>query len=135
MPSLHHILLTFWAGGLWTICGIAAPSAFAVLERGAAGALVGRLFAIVAWGGASIAVFIIATARESRLAERSSRIWIAVTALAPLSSELVLGPLMRQARVAGDMQRFGLLHGLSAVLFLVAGLGLLALVVRVNRAR
>jgi hypothetical protein len=57
-----------------------------------------------------------------------------VAGLAPLLSEIALGPLMRQARLAGEMQRFALLHGLSAALFLVAGLSLLTLVVRINRA-
>jgi hypothetical protein len=135
MRILQHLLLTFWAGGLWAICGIAAPSAFAVLERSAAGALVGRLFSIAAWGGAAIAVFIIATSRQAPLGDRSSRIWIGIAGLTPLLSELLLGPLMRQARLAGDMQRFALMHGMSAVLFLISGLSLLTLVVRVSRAR
>lgn len=135
MRPLQHVLLTLWSGGLWTICGIAAPSAFAVLERSAAGALVGRLFSIAAWGGAAIAILIIAMSRQAPLTERPSRIWMAVAGLSPLLSELLLGPLMRQARIAGEMQRFALLHGLSAVLFLVAGLSLLMLVVRVSRAK
>ena len=134
MRSLQHVLLTLWAGGLWTICGLAAPSAFAVLERSAAGALVGRLFTVAAWGSATIAVLAIAAPRVPRLDERLSRILIVVAGLAPLLSEIALGPLMRQARSAGDMQRFALLHGLSAVLFLVACLSLLTLIVRVNRA-
>jgi hypothetical protein len=134
MRTLQHVLLTFWAGGLWSICGIAAPSAFAVLERSAAGALVGRLFTLAAWSGAAIAILALAVPRAPRLAEKLSRILIITAALAPVLSEIVLGPLMRQARLAGEMQRFALLHGFSAVLFLIACLSLLVLIVRISRA-
>ena len=52
---------------------------------------------------------------------------------APLLSELVLSPLMAAARAANDMGRFGMLHGLAAVLFVAAAFGALALVLRFNR--
>ena len=41
--------------------------------------------------------------------------------------------MMAAARAADDMSRFGLLHGVSAVLFVAAALGALALVLRFNR--
>jgi hypothetical protein len=53
---------------------------------------------------------------------------ILLTAAAPLSSELILGPMMNAAREANDMARFGMLHGVSAVLFFTACLSALALV-------
>ena len=53
---------------------------------------------------------------------------ILLTAATPLASELILGPMMDAAREANDMARFGMLHGVSAVLFLIACLSALALV-------
>jgi hypothetical protein len=41
--------------------------------------------------------------------------------------------MMSAARAANDMSRFGLLHGISAVLFVAAALGALVLVVQFNR--
>ena len=58
LPRVAYVLLTLWTGGLWTICGVAAPSAFAVLERRAAGELAGHLFEIAAWSGALIALLL-----------------------------------------------------------------------------
>ena len=135
MRSFAHILLTLWAGGLWTICGVVAPTLFAMLDRAAAGAVVGRFFSVAAWSGFLIGIALIALTRTRAWAPHRVRApLIAVSAAAPVLSEIVLGPLMHQARVAGEMQRFALLHGLAGVLFLVACLGTLALVWMINRA-
>jgi hypothetical protein len=129
------VILTLWAGSLWTICAIAAPAAFAVLERSAAGRLAGTLFQIATWLGAACALLLFATALLHKpLASRLSPSWlVAATAGAPLLSELVLSPMMATARAANDMSRFGMLHGLAAVLFVAAALGALLLVLRFNR--
>jgi hypothetical protein len=130
------VLLTLWAGSLWTVCGIAAPVAFAVLEdRHAAGQVAARLFAIETWLGAVCALLLFAAALAHKpLALRLTPSWlVAATAAAPLLSELVLSPMMTAARAANDMSRFGLLHGISAVLFVAAALGALVLVLRFSR--
>jgi hypothetical protein len=59
---------------------------------------------------------------------------ILLTAGAPLASELILGPMMDRARALNDMARFGLLHGISAVLFCSACLSALALVWKTSRS-
>jgi hypothetical protein len=136
MHRLAAVLLTLWSGSLWTICAIAAPTAFAVLEdRHDAGRVAGRLFAIETWLGAGCALLLFGAAFVHKpLAARIGPPWlIAATAAAPLLSELVLSPMMAAARAAGDMSRFGLLHGISAVLFFAAALGALLLVLRFNR--
>jgi hypothetical protein len=129
------VVLTLWAGSLWTICAIAAPAAFAVLDRPAAGRLAGTLFQIATWLGAVCALLLFAAAFVHKpLATRLSPSWlVAATAAAPLLSELVLSPMMAAARTANDMSRFGMLHGLAAVLFVAAALGALLLVLRFNR--
>ena len=135
MSRFAAVILTLWAGSLWTICAIAAPAAFAVLERSAAGRLAGTLFQIATWLGAACALLLFATAfLHKPLASRLSPSWlVAATAGAPLLSELVLSPMMATARAANDMSRFGMLHGLAAVLFVAAALGALLLVLRFNR--
>jgi len=135
VSRLAAVVLTLWAGSLWTICAIAAPAAFAVLDRPAAGRLAGTLFQIATWLGAVCALLLFAAAFVHKpLATRLTPAWlVAATAAAPLLSELVLSPMMAAARAANDMSRFGMLHGLAAVLFVAAALGALLLVLRFNR--
>jgi hypothetical protein len=124
-------LVTLWAGSLWTVCGIVAPQLFATLpERKLAGQMAARLFHIETWLGVVIAIVLIALFSARKVSgTRKTILWlILLTAAAPLASELLLGPLMEAARQANDMARFGLLHGVSAVLFLIACLSALALV-------
>ena len=135
MSAVAGVVLTLWAGSLWTICAIAAPAAFAVLDRPAAGRLAGTLFLIETWLGAACALLLFAAAFVHKpLATRLGPPWlIAATAAAPLLSDLILSPMMATARAANDMSRFGMLHALAAVLFVAAALGALVLVLRFNR--
>ena len=112
MSRVAAVVLTLWAGSLWTICAIAAPAAFAVLDRPAAGRLAGTLFRIETWLGFACAMMLFAAdVVHKPLATRVGPPWlIAATAGAPLLSELVLSPMMAAARAANDMARFGLLH-------------------------
>lgn len=124
-------LVTLWAGSLWTVCGIVAPQLFATLpERRLAGQMAARLFHIETWLGVVIAILLIAlfVARKAFATSKTILWLILLTAGAPLASELILGPMMDAARAANDMSRFGMLHGVSAVLFFTACLSGLALV-------
>jgi Domain of unknown function (DUF4149) len=116
------MVLALWAGSLVTVCAIAAPSLFAVLaDRHAAGQVAARLFLIEAVIGVGVSAGFFAALATNRIAaSRSVAILIAIAAAAPLLSEVVLGPLMESARRAGDMARFGALHGVSALLFGIA---------------
>ena len=135
MSRVAAVVLTLWAGSLWTICAIAAPAAFAVLDRSDAGRVAAALFRIETWIGFACAMMLFAAALVHKpLAARLGPPWLlAATAAAPLLSDLVLSPMMAAARAANDMSRFGLLHGVSAVLFIAAALGALLLVLRFNR--
>ena len=124
-------LVTLWAGSLWTVCGIVAPQLFATLpERKLAGQMAARLFHIETWLGVVIAILLIAlfAARKAFTTSKTILWLILLTAGAPLASELILGPMMDAARAANDMARFGMLHGVSAVLFFTACLTGLTLV-------
>ena len=118
---LAGLLLALWAGSLITICALVAPTLFALLDRRAAGQVAAQLFFSATIIGVVVAIAIIVASRVRLVAlPRSTLIATLVGSLAPLSSELVLGPLMQAARTAGDMARFGALHGVSALLFGVA---------------
>jgi hypothetical protein len=93
------------------------------------------LFHIETWLGVAVAILLIGLlAARKVLATNKSVLWlILLTAAAPLASELILGPMMDAARAANDMPRFGMLHGGSAVLFLIACVSALGLVWKLNR--
>ena len=115
------VLLGLWAGSLVTVCAIAAPSAFAVLERQLAGQVAARLFLIETIIGVVVAAIVFVQARVAGLVlNKATRVAVLIGALAPLLSEIILGPMMQAARNAGDMARFGALHGVSALLFATA---------------
>jgi hypothetical protein len=129
------LLAGLWAGSLLTVCAIAAPTAFAVLDdRRMAGMVAGRLFEIATWLGVAfgVAIALLLYAGRRRVARLDASL-VALTAGAPLASELAVGPLMQSARAAGDMARFGALHGVSALLFGLACLAAFVLAWRVSR--
>lgn len=114
-------MLALWAGALVSICAVAAPTAFAVLaDRSAAGQVAGRLFLTVTIIGVVTAALLFAMQWIAKVNLQRAGLPIAIAALAPLSSELVLGPLMAAARSAGNMARFGMLHGVAALLLAIA---------------
>jgi hypothetical protein len=115
------LLLSLWAGSLVTVCGLAAPTAFALLERRLAGQVAARLFFLETIIGLVAAVAVLVAQRIGRFPmPRGVLIALAIGAAAPLASEVVLGPMMHTARSTGDMARFGALHGVSALLFVIA---------------
>jgi Domain of unknown function (DUF4149) len=132
---LVSFLAALWAGSLLAVCAIAAPTAFATLDdRRLAGAVAGRLFQIETWVGVAFAGAIaLLLYMRGRAVARVDAALIALTAGAPLASEVALGPLMQSARAAGDTARFGVLHGAAALLFALACLGALALAWRLSR--
>jgi hypothetical protein len=113
--------LSWWAGSLLTVCAVAAPTAFAVLDRQSAGRVAARLFFSATIIGICVVATVLVAKRIGKFdMSRAVTVAIASAVLAPLISEILLGPLMQSARAAGDMTRFGALHGVSAVLFGIA---------------
>ena len=133
MRRLLRIAIALWAGSLCTICGIAAPTLFATLERHAAGRAAAALFRIETWLGLALAFIAALLLRAEPNPPRGARWLIGASAAAPVLSELLLSPMMDRARAANDMAQFGMLHGFSAALFLVACLGSLVLLWQVSR--
>jgi hypothetical protein len=132
MQRLLQVVLVAWAGMLWTICGIVAPSLFKVLpERALAGEVAGHFFSVATWVGLPLGlVAVLASLRAGSMVNRVSRTLLSIAALAPVISELVLGPIMEAARQADNIAKFGMLHGVSALLFGIACVCLLIVVWR-----
>jgi len=136
VSRLASILITLWAGSLWTICGLVAPTLFAVLEdRHVAGQLAATFFFAVTLIGVVVGSVLLALSFVGKpgSVRLPGRVLVLLTAGFPLASHLVLGPLMDQARAAGNMARFGMLHAVAGACFLIACAGALVMVWRFNR--
>ncbi len=133
-----HIILAAWGGSLWTLCGIVAPSLFAVApSRQLAGELAGHFFRIESWLGLFLGGIALLLLSKGAATLRNSTNYglVTITMAGPVSTEVVVRPLMDGARAAGDMKTFGVLHGAGALLFGVACVTALILIWRTAAAQ
>src|ERR1044071_7939841 len=127
------VLIALWAGSLWTICGIVAPTLFATLDsRHLAGELAARFFHVETYLGIIVALTLLVMSHLGKV-RGLARSAVLFAAGLPLASQLLLSPLMEQARAVGNMARFGVLHGLGALCFVGACLALLIVVWKFTR--
>lgn len=128
LPLLHvfeRLLTTAWVGSLWTTGFLVAPVLFAGLDdRALAGTLAGRLFGLTAWLGlgCGLALLVSGYLRGRRGGWRP---WtVGAMLLLVAAGQFVLTPQIAALRAAGltDSSRFGLLHGVASVLFLLTAL-------------
>lgn len=134
---LQALLAALWGGFLLCVAFVAAPSAFAVLERANAGLFVGRLFSVEAQ--VSLAAALILMLLERRIARDaaesggssdvfSARLLLPAVALfCTIAGYYGLQPLMADAKAGVGVASFGALHGASLAFFGVKGLAVLAL--------
>jgi hypothetical protein len=115
---LARIVLTAWAGGMWIVCGVVVPGLFWLIEdKKQAGAIAAQFFnAEVALSSLFGLMYWALRARFYK----SEQPWCWTAIGAPLVFFIGLKPLMNAARSAGDMARFGQLHGAATLLFLIA---------------
>ena len=132
IPGLRALLVTAWVGSLWTVGYLAAPTLFATLaDRALAGTIAGSLFRVEAWVsvvcGLSLLLLLLA---DRGFAKRSACIVLVVLMLVCLSvGYFGLQPLMaalkQTAMTNGGVMteaaraRFGMLHGVAGVIYLV----------------
>jgi hypothetical protein len=138
------LLVTLWAGSLWTVGYLVAPTLFATLpEPMQAGAIVGTLLRSEAWlsmacAGALLALF----GRVGELDAKRRR-GLTLLVLAMLACTLVLyfgvQPIMAELRAAagpgglrGSPQagRFGMWHAISQLLYVIESMLAGVLIVR-----
>ena len=131
VSSLERILLTLWAGSLWVTGFMVAPVLFTVLDdRALAGTLAGRMFSITAYVGLVCGVLLLAfnAVNFRRLNWRG--LLLAGMLLLVMVGQFMLGPMIAGLREQGlsGSPRFGQLHGLASILYVITSLCALLLV-------
>lgn len=131
LPALERILLTAWVGSLWVTGFMVAPVLFVSLDdRALAGTLAGALFGLTAWLGlvCGLLLLFIERARGCPAGWRTGVLLAMLVLVA--AGQFGLAPVIAGLREAGlvDTPRFGQLHGLASLLFLVNALAGLVLV-------
>ncbi|WP_455212686.1 DUF4149 domain-containing protein [Kaarinaea lacus] len=142
LPAAERVLLTAWVGGLWAIGYIAAPTLFAVLDdRKLAGQLAGEMFYVVNWLGITCGIVLLLI-----VLKRYGRVWqlwmlLAMLALV-VSNEFILQPMMAEIKAQGLVEgseaksRFGLLHGISSIAYLLTSImGLIVVGLGFNKSK
>lgn len=138
----ERLLLTLWVGSMWTIGYIVAPVLFKVLvDRQLAGMIAGKMFEAVSFIGIFCGVVLLISGLYwfGKKIFKQWRIWILLLMLViigisagmiqPMMQELKLDGLENQAVSA----RFGMMHGVSSVLYLINSLlGLILVLFGVN---
>lgn len=124
MPQrLLAVLAAAWLGLLLTIGLIAAPAAFAALERAQAAAVVSRLFAAEAAVSLVVAMAVVLLERwrfrlEGLSPTVSRTVLLALVALfCTVAGYYALQPMMDAARAGQGRLSFGQLHGISLAFY------------------
>jgi hypothetical protein len=134
LEKVRLIVAVLWAGSLWTVGYLVAPTLFATLsDRVLAGTIAGAMFHAEAMLslGCALALLVLLKFATPDWAPRRRRTMLALVAamvLCTVASHYGLQPMMAELRAAagpaGVMEsaaksRFGMLHGVSSVLYLV----------------
>jgi hypothetical protein len=131
LANARLLLAALWAGSVWAVSYLAAPSAFAVLDGTQAGNVVGVMLTRSAWLAIALAVLLwLLVARAADLDARRKR-WLVGLIVGMLACSLVvylgLQPMMAAIREAAgpagvraspQWGTFAALHGVSQVLYL-----------------
>lgn len=146
--GLAVLVVTAWVGGMWTAGYIAAPVLFQALpDKGLAGLLAGKLFAVTAYMGMVCAVYLLAYlyAMHGRQVLRKGAFRVTVLMLLlillgqfgiqPLLAELKAQALplyVMESSVAG---RFSFWHGAASIVYLLQSLSGAVLLLKMYGAR
>jgi hypothetical protein len=140
---LAAVLAGGWAGLIAGIGLVAAPAAFAILQRSVAGAVAGRMFAHEAYAGLAVSVALLWLSRQARTESAARRgsvfsvelLLVLGTVFCTLFGYFGLQPLMAQAREGQGVLSFGALHAASVGFFGLKGVLVLVLAWRLTQAR
>jgi xanthine/uracil permease len=140
---VFRLLTVVWVGSLLTIGYAVAPVLFTALDRMSAGAVAAQLFRIEGWLGVVCGVLLLVLAnvliRRGYDTYRRLRGLIAGMLVCVLLGYFALQPFMNAIRMAAleagtdvahspDAMRFGVLHGVSSLFYLIESLLAIALV-------
>lgn len=136
IDRLQIVLAGLWAGLLLTLGAIAAPSAFAVLERGPAGLVAGRMFTAEAHVSVLLAVVLFfferRRARQRALQTGDSimsppLLLVLAALFVTVLGHFALQPMIEAAKAGQGRWSFGVLHAWSSALFALKGVVVLSL--------
>jgi hypothetical protein len=143
LPNLRLLLAALWAGSVWAVSYLAAPSAFAVLDSTQAGSVVATMLTREAWLAVALAVLLWLLVWRSDDLDSKRRRWLNWTVFGMLACSLAvylgLQPLMAAIREAAgpagvraspQWGTFMALHGVSQLLYLVESVLGVVLVVK-----
>ncbi len=137
LAKLRLLVAVLWAGSLWTTGYLVAPTLFATLsDRVLAGTIAGSMFhsqAMLSLGCAVAMLVLLKVATGDWTAQRRRTVLalVAAMALCTVVSHFGLQPMMAALKAAAGpdgvmassgKERFGMLHGVSSVIFLVQSL-------------
>jgi hypothetical protein len=146
LVRLRLLVAVFWAGSLWTIGYLVAPTLFATLHDSAlAGTIVGSLLMREAWVSIACAalLFILVSTAGALDAVQKRRLLSVIGVMAACALAIYLGvqPAMAALKeAAGGMPmrqspqwtQFAILHGVSQLLYVVESVLAAVLVVRMR---
>ncbi|ACB35085.1 conserved hypothetical protein [Leptothrix cholodnii SP-6] len=147
LGRLAALLASLWLGLVLTLGAVAAPAAFAVLERSLAGRVAGQCFRIEAQLSLGLALLLLlihrrlacdraAKAPEAQVSVMSAEILLVLGALfCTVLGYFALQPAMEAARAGQGAWSFGAIHGASSALFALKGVLLLVLAWRATAPR
>jgi len=122
LPSAERILLTLWVGSLWVAGFVVAPLLFAELgDRALAGSVAGSLFTLTSYIGLVCGSLLLIFNGVSFRRSNWRTVVIVCMLLLVVIGQFVITPMVVDLRVQGltDTPRFGQLHGLASVLFII----------------
>jgi hypothetical protein len=132
IASLRLLIASLWAGSVWAVSYLAAPSAFAVLGSSLAGNVVGTMLTRLAWLSIALAPLVAVLVWRSIDLDVKRRRWLYWLAGGMLACSLAvylgLQPMMAAIREAAgpagvraspQWGSFAALHGVSQVLYLL----------------
>ena len=138
LPAAERILLTLWVGALWVTGFMVAPLLFAELDdRALAGSVAGSLFTVTSYLGLLCGALLLVINGLSVRAVNWRAVVIVIMLLIVVIGQFVITPMVADLRVQGltDSARFGQLHGIASVLFLITSVLGLVLVAAGQRSR
>jgi hypothetical protein len=128
----RRLVAALWAGSLWAIGYVAAPTLFANVDGTLAGQMVGHMLRTEAWLSIACAVLMLALLRLGRGLDAGMRrsLYKIVTAMLVCTLVVYLGlqPIMAQMRDAAGSAgirnspmwtQFAILHGVSQLVYVI----------------
>ena len=132
LANVRLLLAALWAGSVWGVSYLAAPSAFAVLDSTQAGSVVGMMLTREAWLSIVLALLLAVLAWRSADLDAKRRRWLSWCIGGMLACSLVvylgLQPAMAAiresagpagVRASPQWGTFAALHGVSQLCYLV----------------